>query len=103
MLCNILYAVGKEDKEETSAGCHLCKALVPVYEQAVTRSTDHKNTDRLHAAAALRNLLAVSQKAKGTTLQSKILSHICLTLSIIKGPLKLQHLYATISAFAWKH
>lgn len=66
----------------TSAGCQLCKALVPVYEQAVIRSTDHKNTDRLHAAAALRNLLAVSQKAKGTALQSKILRHICLILSI---------------------
>lgn len=77
---NLSYAIGKEDKEETSAGCQLCKALVPVYEQAVIRSTDHKNTDRLHAAAALRNLLAVSQKAKGTALHSKILRHIHLTL-----------------------
>lgn len=79
---NLSYPVGKEDKEETSAGCHLCKALVPVYEQAVIRSTDHKNMDRLHAAAALRNLLAVSQKAKGTALQSKILRLICLTTGI---------------------
>ncbi|XP_078335545.1 rotatin-like [Crassostrea virginica] len=60
---------GSEDKDSNSPGCHLCKALVPVYEQMVVRSSDHKNVDRLHAAVALRNLLAVSQRAKLTALQ----------------------------------
>jgi hypothetical protein len=56
-----------------------------VYEQAVVRSSDHRSVERLHTAAALRNLLAVSQSAKSVALESKTSPHsYCLHISEIK-------------------
>lgn len=67
----ILCFVGNDEKCENSPGYHLCKSLIPVYEQSVVRSSDHRSMERLHAASALRNLLAVSQSAKSVALESK--------------------------------
>ncbi|XP_056009232.1 rotatin-like isoform X2 [Ostrea edulis] len=60
---------GNDEKCENSPGYHLCKSLIPVYEQSVVRSSDHRSMERLHAASALRNLLAVSQSAKSVALE----------------------------------
>ncbi|XP_062593037.1 rotatin-like isoform X3 [Saccostrea cucullata] len=68
-ITELLDSSNGDEREENSSGWRLCEALIPVYEQMVIRSTDHKNSERLHAAAALRNLLAVSQTAKSAALQ----------------------------------
>ena len=61
----------KSESERSSSGSRLCKALIGVYDHVMLKSSDLKNPDRLHAVAALRNLLAVSVTAKETAIQSK--------------------------------
>ncbi|XP_060080267.1 rotatin-like [Ylistrum balloti] len=59
----------EQDQGEVTTGSQLCKVLVNVYEHSCLKSTDYKEADRVHAATALRTLLAISSSAKAKALQ----------------------------------
>ncbi|XP_069122497.1 rotatin-like [Argopecten irradians] len=75
------FTDAKDSEEgEVTTGSQLCKVLINVYEHSCLKSTDYKETDRVHAATALRTLLAISSSAKVTALQlglvESVIDHI---------------------------
>ncbi|XP_069111957.1 rotatin-like isoform X2 [Argopecten irradians] len=81
LLNTSLKSDAKDSEEgEVTTGSQLCKVLINVYEHSCLKSADYKETDRVHAATALRTLLAISSSAKVTALQlglvESVIDHI---------------------------